>query len=122
MLEVKFLIDEQDLLRFESAGIVSRDGSVPGVNPIEQVGGPDIYSKKVLLSMATCRYLDSTGVEWLLRCHKRFATAGGMLVIHSFAPVVAQILKMMRMDLVLNLAENEKQAMQMASGNSQAAT
>jgi hypothetical protein len=39
-----------------------------------------------------------------------------MLVIHSVAPVVGQILKMMRMELVLNLAENEAQALRVAQG------
>jgi anti-anti-sigma factor len=122
MLELKLLTSDtnatagNDVVQLETSGTVSRDGWGMGTNPIEQACGPDIYSKKVLLSMATCRYLDSTGVEWLLRCHKRFATAGGMLVIHSVAPVVGQILKMMRMELVLNLAENEAQALRIAQG------
>jgi anti-anti-sigma factor len=116
MLEVKLLLDDEELVRLESSGIVSRDGWGAAVHPIEEACGPTVYSKKVLLSLASCRYLDSTGVEWLLRCHKRFATAGGMFVVHSVSPVVGQILKMMRMDLVLNLAENEAQAVQIATG------
>jgi len=116
MLEVKMLINDNDLVQLESSGTVSRDGWGLGTNPIEQACGPAVYSKKVLLSLASCRYLDSTGVEWLLRCHKRFAMAGGKLIIHSVAPVVSQILKIMRMDLVLNLAENETQARSLLEG------
>jgi anti-anti-sigma factor len=122
MLELRLLNADKDatrgddIVQLETSGTVSRDGWGMSTNPIEAACGPDIYAKKVLLSMATCRYLDSTGVEWLLRCHKRFATAGGMLVIHSVAPVVGQILKMMRMELVLNLAENEAQALRVAQG------
>ncbi len=116
MLEVKLLIDDHDLVQLESSGTVSRDGWRLGTNPIEQACGPAVYSRKALLSLASCRYLDSTGVEWLLRCHKRFAVAGGMLIIHSGAPVVSQILKLMRMDLVLNLAENETHARSLLEG------
>jgi anti-anti-sigma factor len=116
MLELKMLINENDLVQLESSGTVSRDGWGLGTNPIEQACGPAVYSKKVLLSLASCRYLDSTGVEWLLRCHKRFAMAGGMLIIHSVAPAVSQILKIMRMDLVLNLAENETKARSLLEG------
>ncbi|HUY33245.1 MAG TPA: STAS domain-containing protein [Pirellulales bacterium] len=122
MLEMRLLLNDRDgdgdgeLVRLESSGAVSRDGRDGGANPIEHIGGPQVYSRKVLLSLASCRYLDSTGVEWLLRYHKRFAMGGGTLVIHSFSPVVGQILKMMRVDLVLKLAENEAQARHLAQG------
>ncbi len=70
----------------------------------------------MLLNLQSSHYLDSTGVEWLLSNHKRFKAGGGSLVIHSFNPVMTQILKMMRMDLVLNLAKDEAAAMEMVNG------
>ena len=75
----------------------------------EQLGVSDICSRKVLLNLAKCHFLDSSGVAWLLRIHQWFGERGGMLIIHSASPVVLQILNIMRMGLVLNLAANEEQ-------------
>ena len=69
----------------------------------------------MLLDLAKCLYLVSTGVEWLLRCHRWFRERGGLLVIHSTSPVVMQILNIMRMNLVLHLAANEEEARRLAS-------
>lgn len=71
-----------------------------------------------LAQSAESHYLDSTGVEWLLATNKRFQEAGGKLIVHSFNAVMQQILKMMRMDLVLNLAKDEAAAMEMVNGAS----
>jgi len=115
-MELKLVWNEGNLVRVESSGKVSRDGWAPAHNPFADLFGPTIFSRNVLLNLKSSNYLDSTGVEWLLSNHKRFNAAGGKLVIHGFNPVMAQILKMMRMELVLNLAKDEAAAMEMANG------
>jgi anti-anti-sigma factor len=115
-MELKLVWNDGEIVRVESAGKVSRDGWTPNRNPFADLCGPAIFSRKVLLSLSNSHYLDSTGVEWLLASNKRFKEAGGKLVVHSFNPVMSQILKMMRMDLVLNLAKDETAALEMANG------
>jgi anti-anti-sigma factor len=115
-MELKLVWNEGDIIRVETVGKVSRDGWAPAQNPFVDLFGPTIFSRKVLLNLQSSHYLDSTGVEWLLSNHKRFNAAGGKLVIHSFNPVMSQILKMMRMDLVLNLAKDENAALEMVNG------
>lgn len=116
MMDLKLLMHEDDLVRIESQGIAARDpGSLPE-NGFEQLGGEAIYSRKVLLGLAKCHYVDSMGVGWLLEIHRKFCDHGGMLVIHSASATVMQILKLMRMDLVLRLAADEVQARRLAKG------
>lgn len=115
-MELKLVWNDGEIVRLESVGKVSRDGWAPSRNPFVDLCGPSIFSCKVLLNLANSHYLDSTGVEWLLASNKRFKEAGGKLIIHSFNPVMSQILKMMRMDLVLNLAKDESTALEMVNG------
>lgn len=116
MMEVKLLHNEDDMVRLESCGNVSRDDWGNRRSPLEELCGEGIYARKVLLNISKCQYMDSTGVEWLLSCHKRFCDEGGLLVVHSPSPVLLQILKMMKMNLVLNLADNETAARALACG------
>jgi anti-anti-sigma factor len=53
--------------------------------------------------MEKTNYIDSAGVGWLVKAHKRFQEAGGRLEIHSISPMVMQILKLLRMPEVLNI-------------------
>jgi anti-anti-sigma factor len=78
--------------------------------PLAEMFGHDVYARPILMGLAGSEYMDSSGVSWLLMCHKRCKQAGGRLVIHSFPPLIAQILKVLRMELVLELAANEADA------------
>jgi anti-anti-sigma factor len=70
----------------------------------------------VLLSLAETEFIDSSGLSWLLECHQKFCDAGGWLVIHSVPPGVMDTLMMMRLELVLNLVENETDALKLVRG------
>jgi anti-sigma B factor antagonist len=70
----------------------------------------DIYSRKLIFDLAGTDYIDSTGVSWLLTCHKKCRQSGGKLVLHSINPLVKQVLGVLKLDQVLHLAENAEQA------------
>jgi anti-anti-sigma factor len=115
-MEIKIVRYEHNIVRIDAVGKISRDGWAINREPLAELFGEDIYRHVVVLSLANSDYLDSTGVEWLLTAHKRCLRAGGKLVIHSAKPMMQQILKMMRMDLVLNLAPDEERAREMMQG------
>ncbi len=114
MMEIKVVRFENDVVRVDVLGKISRDGWAVNHEPLVKVFGEDIYTKTVLLNLSNSNYLDSTGVEWLLTAHRRFVHGGGKLIIHSAKLMMQQILKMMRMDLVLNLAPDEEKARELA--------
>ena len=76
-----------------------------------------VYQKRLLLNLQAVDSIDSSGVGWLLTCHRRFRTAGGTLVLHSLSPFVRDVLKILNMQLVLNLAENDAEALKIALGD-----
>ena len=59
--------------------ILEQDFS-PGHDPIEDVVGPSSYSRCVLLDMERTTYIDSSGIGWMLICHKHFIETGGRLI------------------------------------------
>jgi anti-anti-sigma factor len=79
-------------------------------DPFVSQCGQDIYTRPVLLNMSKTLHVDSTGIEWLLTCHKRFNQQGGKMVLHSLTTSTQRLFHMMRMNLVLNIAANEDSA------------
>ena len=80
------------------------------VDPLKSQGGDDIYTKKIMLNMSKALHVDSTGIEWLLTCQKRFQQQGGKLVLHSVTPSTQRLFQMMRLHLILNISTNEDSA------------
>ena len=85
-------------------------------DPLADLLGEDCYRRKVLLNLRGVESLDSSGVGWLLSCHKAFRTQGGMLVLHSVSPFARDVLKMLKMHLVLHIADDEAEARKLAQG------
>jgi anti-anti-sigma factor len=77
---------------------------------LERLLGQGCYGRKVLLSLAGTRYVDSAGIGWLIVCHKRFQENGGRLVLHSLPPLVGHIFDLLGLRGVLNLAADEPAA------------
>lgn len=115
-MDIKLVGSDNGLVRLEVVGKLSRDGAATGRDVLATLCGNDIYSKKVLLSLQRSLYVDSTGVEWLLSYHKRFDAGGGKLFCHSPSPVTSQMMKIMRLDRVLNIAATEAEAINKVMG------
>ena len=75
----------------ELSGRVTQNDISPFTEPLGKELGADAYGKNVLLDLHNVEVLDSSGISWLLVCHKRFREAGGKLVLHSVSPVVSDM-------------------------------
>jgi anti-anti-sigma regulatory factor len=60
--------------------------------------------------------MGSSGINWLIASNRIFNQAGGRLVLHSLPPMVRNALQLMRMSLILNIANDEAAARAMALG------
>lgn len=72
-------------------------------NPLEDLLGAQCYEQKVLLDLEKSGYIDSSGIGWLMACHKRFLQAKGQLVIHSVPPLVEQVIHVLRLHSILTI-------------------
>jgi len=77
---------------------------------LEKLLGDNWASRRVALGFRATEYIDSAAIGWLLSLHKTIGEGGGKLVLHSMNPSVVRVLKMMRIDSVLSLVENQAQA------------
>jgi anti-anti-sigma factor len=72
-------------------------------DPLHDLLGNSGYSGAVLLDLEKTDYIDSSGIGWLLSTHRRFLRDGGQLILHSVPPMVFQVVRLMRLDKVLNI-------------------
>jgi anti-anti-sigma factor len=114
-LNITKVADENSLLLAKVSGMIARDALIWNEHP-EDVLGEEVYSRVILLDVSDCDRLDSAGVSWLIRLHRRCTDAGGRLILHSTPPVVAKTLKLLNMQMVLSLAEDLAAARRMAEG------
>ena len=117
-MRVKFIGEDDAYVRCQTDGDISQDRFDPTREPLAQVLGDNVYGRRVLLGLEGSNYVDSSGVNWLLRCHKRFREAGGMLILHTPSPLVMQTLKVLKLDRVFYLADDLSAARELAGAAS----
>jgi anti-anti-sigma factor len=93
--------DDGQSVRVAVQGPVTQRELSPLQEPLVELLGPGAYGREVRLDLSGTDYMDSSGVGWLLACHKRMKQAGGKLTLHAPHPVVANVLSVLKLDKVL---------------------
>src|SRR5262245_56607630 len=96
--------DDGQLIRLQVDGQITQRDFSPGGDALAALLGPDRYTRQVLIDLSNAPMVDSSGIGWLIASHKRFREKGGRVVVHSYQPLVANTLKLLKMDKVLSLA------------------
>jgi len=117
-MELHVLSDEGEVLRLEAIGAIVEIETMPDSDPIGRLLVSRPRAPAVLLGLERTRFIDSSGLAWLLTTHRRLCEEGGKLILHSLPPNIADILKMMRLDDVFNLADDESAALNSIRGES----
>ena len=114
-MRLSVLSAENRLFHVECSGtIVLTDVQLH--NPLDMLLGPNWFASTILLNLSEATMIDTAAVSWFIQCHKACQEAGGCLVLHSIPPMVEQLLHLLRMQKVLHLAVNEKEARVLAQG------
>ena len=79
--------------------------------PLIEALGSNALAQKVLLDMSEVAALDSSGVNWLLICQRKMREAGGVLVLYAMSPIAKNVIKVLNLQSVLKLADDETQAL-----------
>lgn len=109
-------LEEAGVFHVAVLGEVSQKNLNSEQDPLADLLGPDCYQARVLLNLHGVEVLDSSGVGWLLACHRRFRTGGGTLVLHSLSPFARDVLKVLNMHLLFKMAEDERSARKFVQG------
>ena len=113
-MELTLLPPDGELIRVACAGQIQQYLIPSAPHPLEKVLGPDCFNRRILLNLERTTFIDTSGIAWLLSCHKRCLQNGGRLVIHSAPPLIDQTLRVLRMDMVLQMAADEPEARALA--------
>ncbi|PHS17681.1 MAG: hypothetical protein COA78_02855 [Blastopirellula sp.] len=116
-MELQLISHQDKLVRVAVSGIINQDTTSRDNEPLEALIGLETYNHTVMLNMTDTDLIDSSGIGWLLNCHKRFGDGGGRLIIHSLPPIVANVFKLMRLETVFSMSDNEETAERLAQEN-----
>jgi anti-sigma B factor antagonist len=105
-----------EVVRVSVAGRITQRELSPLHDPLGDLLGPTAYHRTVVMDLSRAEYVDSSGIGWLLSCHKRFRGGGGQLVLHSLPPVVSNVVRVLKLDTVFQVAGNQQQALLTAEG------
>ena len=98
------------LLRIEGR-VSQRD--VEARDPILERLGDNAYSRHLVIDLSEVASLDSSGVNWLLVAQKNIRESGGQLVLHSLSPIANNVLKVLNLHSVFQVADSEAAALRM---------
>ncbi|MGE0607162.1 MAG: STAS domain-containing protein [Pirellulales bacterium] len=115
---LKVVSQDGGVLRMELQGRICQQELAEVGDPFVALLGEDAYTWKLLLGLDRAESIDSLGVAWLLKCHKRFREDGGVMVLHSVPPTILHVIKILQLNKVFNLAESLAAAHTVATGAS----
>jgi len=95
--------DDGQTVQVAVAGPVTQRELSPFHEPLGELLGPGGYARQVRLDLSNTSYLDSSGVGWLLTCHKRIRQAGGKLILCALHPTVANVLRVLKLDKLFEI-------------------
>lgn len=115
-MELNVISDDGPILHVGVKGVLSMATLAEQSESLAELLKDQGYRRTVLLNLGGADQVDSAGMSWLVVQHKRFCDAGGQFVIHSVPYTVMETFKVMRLDRVLNVAENQTAAMRLVQG------
>jgi anti-anti-sigma factor len=114
-MQLKMVSDDGKLVRVRCEGRITLVDVAGDSDPLaDLLAGHGGFGRKVLLDLERATFLDSSGIGWLLVCHKRFVQGGGRFVVHSTPPLVLNVVNLIRLPLVVSFAPDEPAAEELA--------
>jgi anti-anti-sigma factor len=86
-------------------------------DPFDRALAPDDFHRTVVIDLAHARYLNSSGISWLIETDQRFRQEGGRLVLHSLTPPVREIARLTHLASLLDVVADESAAQQLTAAN-----
>ena len=108
--------DNGQVVRARVNGSLGHRFHAPQDEPLAITVGDDAYQRHVILDLSAVTRMETSGINWLLTVRKRMAEVGGRLVLHSLSPAVRNVVRVLKLQSVLEIAANERDAQQRLLG------
>lgn len=105
MLDLTVAADDGEIVTVHCEGDINQIYFQLG-NPLEKLLGALTFRRQVIFNLEDVNFLDSSGLSWLVACHKRFQEHGGRMVLCGIPPRVMQVLQFCRMDRLFAITED----------------
>jgi len=116
-MDLSVVSQEGEISHLKVKGRVTQRQLMSSTDVLVDRLGLEVYKGKVLLDMREAEFLDSSGVSWLLIAHKRFREQGGRFVLYAVAPMVLNVLRVLKMQLVFDLSDTYDEALKKVQGD-----
>jgi anti-anti-sigma factor len=116
-MDLSVRANANNIADIQVGGPITQAHVSPTQEPLAAALGTGAYAHRVLLDLSHAEHVDSSGVNWLLTLHRRTKEHGGRLVLHSLPPLVDNVLKVLRMNQVFEIAPNKEQARKLVEGD-----
>lgn len=113
-MAIVLLSREPGLVRLECQTELTAATLDTGRPRLDRIIEPGWYAGHLILGLGRADYIDSSGIGWLVCLHKRCREAGGRLILHSLSPMAHHAFKLLDLYGVLNEANNEREALELA--------
>ena len=115
-MKLQVTSDAEDIVQVACEGTIAQERFSREADPMTTLTGPGIFAKKVLLNLEKAVYIDSSGISWLLICHKHFVQGGGRLILHSVPPLITKVLQIVHLPKIVSTVADEAEALKLARG------
>ncbi len=97
MMKLTLISRTPGLTQVSCQGHITQLNLHAGDDPLRTVLDHEDCSHSILMDLSQAQFIDSSGVGWMLKCHKHCKQAGGRIVYHSAPPLVRQTLDLLQM-------------------------
>ena len=102
---------EYDAHRSDSLIVLKLRGRIAPIDSSDAIDlgslyGPEVFGRTVAFDLREADFLGSSGVNWLLTQRKEFVEAGGRMAICCTEGSVLDVLRMMRLDRLIPIADS----------------
>ena len=116
-MNLSVISDDAKVVHVRCAGKISQDEFPDGSDPLEVLlAGHGGFGRRVLLNLEEATFIDSSGISWLLICHKHCLQERGCLVVHSVPPLVDHVVQLVKLPRIMHFARHAAEARAVALG------
>ena len=114
-MKLSLIEDNGQHTKISITGPITQREFLPLQEPLSEVLMGNAFSRPVLLDLSEVTHVDSSGIGWMLACHKQLRQAGGKFIIHSCPPLFTSVAKVLRLEQILEIAPDAKAAVESAN-------